>query len=73
MIVYSTKYALTRGIEKLEIADDAFGDRYLFHRGNVYPRSSIFQDLNEAIKHAEEMRDKKIARLRDIQIMVVDR
>lgn len=72
MIVYATRYALTRGIEKLDIPDSAFGVSYLGYHGSVYPRSSVFQDLNEAIKRAEEMREKKIARLRDLQIMVVD-
>lgn len=72
MIVYATKYAMTRGIERLEINPAHINHRYIYYGGRTYPNSSIFTDSEEAMAHAEDMREKKIAKLRALKITVVD-
>lgn len=74
MIVYATQYALTRGIEKLEIKRALFaGSRYIYCCGSSYRKSHLFESLADAMAHAEEMREKKIAKLRDLEIKVIER
>ena len=67
--VFITKYALTEGIKEIEtdIRKNEvgnyeyvlYGNHYFFHIG-----SDAFTDKSEALKKAEEMRQKKVASLR---------
>lgn len=73
MIVYSTQYALTRGIEKLEIDTAAIVvSRYVYCNGSSYRKSHLFESPADAMAHAEKMREEKIAKLRKLEIKVVE-
>ncbi len=80
MIVYTTKYALTSGVEKIDTGDkDPIADGYLIKGGCYYPKNSLFSNVDEAMAAADKLRDKKIkslekqiTKLRNLEIKVVE-
>jgi hypothetical protein len=80
MIVYTTKYTLTSGVEKIDIGDkDPIADGYLIKGGVYYSKNSLFTDVELAVAAASKLRDKKIAslekqitKLRNLEIKVVE-
>ena len=64
-MVYVTKYALTKGIEYIEVSETIFPD--LVKENIRYPRNfhigDWFENKEDAIKKAEEMRIKKLQSL----------
>jgi len=73
MKVYTTKYALTAGIEVKEVEPGSagsqilVGDKYVYTKGNYLQQfvmgRNAFLTYPEAAKAAREMRDKKQASL----------
>lgn len=64
-MVYVTKYALTKGIEYIEVSETFFP--YLVQENIRYPRNfhigDWFESKEDAIKKAEEMKNKKLQSL----------
>ena len=64
-MVYVTKYALTKGIEYIEVSETFFP--YLVKENIRYPRNfhigDWFESKEDAIKKAEEMKNKKLQSL----------
>ena len=73
-MVYVTKYALTKGIEYIEVSETIFPD--LVEENIRYPRNfhigDWFENKEDAIKNAEEMRIKKLQSL-DKQIKKISK
>jgi len=66
MVIYSTKYALTKGIAKIEVVD-CYIDGMVHTPGSFsqYFHKGEYESTKEqAIKKANEMRDKKIENLK---------
>ena len=64
-MVYVTKYARTKGIEYIEVSETFFP--YLVKENIRYPRNfhigDWFESKEDAIKKAEEMKNKKLQSL----------
>ena len=73
-MVYVTKHALTKGIEYIEVSETFFP--YLVKENIMYPRTfrigDWFENKEDAIKNAEEMRIKKLQSL-DNQIKKISK
>lgn len=64
MIVYTTKYALSSGIETIDTGDtDVFSDGYMIFGHRYYAIQHVHKDLCSAQVAAEAARKKKIASL----------
>ena len=80
MIVYTTKYALSSGIETIDVGDrDVFSDGYLILKHRYYAISHVHKDLESARVAADALRNRKIGsiekqieKLKKLKIKVVD-
>ncbi len=67
MIVYVTKYALTQGIEVMEVGSPGDDDGYVYTHQSYHQQflmgRNAFHTYGEAVIAAREMRDKKTASL----------
>lgn len=63
MKIWITKWALTQGIIEAEATDE--GDGYAKVKGDysLYRRDEWYRSKEDAIKHSEVLRDKKIKSL----------
>lgn len=61
---YLSKYALTKGIQEVELQNNKSDSAYVWVKGQNYMSyrlgTEIHTSLDEAVKKAEEMRQKKI-------------
>jgi len=66
MKVYVTKYALTRGILLMEVTDKFESNTILYSiKYGYFNKGDHFKNIEEAIKDAEQRKEKKLIQLQN--------